>query len=84
MGIHTEGGEFGTIYPILVQKMAGIPVDLYISLLSAVLVAWMAAVGFDLYRNRKGMKMGKKEMTFVIQEVMEVKKTADKLQFRKC
>lgn len=26
----------------------------------------------------------KKEMTFVIQEVMEVKKTADKLQFRKC
>lgn len=53
-----------SIYPILVQKMAGIPVDLYISLLSAVLAAWMAAVGFDLYRNRKGMKMGKKEMTF--------------------
>ena len=64
LGIHTEGGESGTICPILVQKMAGIPVDLYISLLSAVLAAWMAAVGSDLYRNRKGMKMGKKEMTF--------------------
>ena len=64
LGIHTEGGESGTICPILVQKMAGIPVDLYISLLSAVLAAWMTAVGFDLYRNRKGMKMGKKEMTF--------------------
>ena len=61
-GLHTDGGDFGTIYPILVQKMAGIPVDLYISLLTAALVGWMAATVMDLYRHWRGVTPSK-EMT---------------------
>lgn len=60
-GLYSDGGEFGTIRPLLTDKFKAIPTDFYISMLCAAACAWVLCVVLDVYRYRKGIKQGGKE-----------------------
>lgn len=63
-GLISDGGEFGTIRPVLTDKLSSIPVDFYISVLSAAAIAMAAAVAMDVYRRRKAYSYDIREAKF--------------------
>lgn len=63
-GLHSEGGEFGTIRPVLTDKLSAIPVDFYISVLSAAVISMAVAVAMDIYRRRKAVSYDISEAKF--------------------
>ena len=63
-GLISDGGEFGTIRPVLTDKLSSIPVDFYISVLSAAAIAMVAAVAMDVYRRRKAYSYDIREAKF--------------------
>ncbi|MCM1244889.1 MAG: hypothetical protein NC293_04495 [Roseburia sp.] len=63
-GFHSDGGEFGTIRPILTDKLSAIPVDFYISVLSAAAISMVVTVVMDIYRRRKEISYDINEAKF--------------------